>query len=150
MYLAAEANTIKGTTWCYLNNTRNWFSLWRSGKQKTPVIQGEVWVHLAFVECPRRPQTLIGGFIRRAWCQTLAGESRKRRLAVVAPGFWRHRVTLALRHQHQLPRTSREAGFSCLGTQRCVPVPAAKQETHEVPARGVCVCVCICVLVSSD
>lgn len=34
MYLAAEANTIKGTTWCYLNNTRNWFSLWRCWKTK--------------------------------------------------------------------------------------------------------------------
>lgn len=67
------------------------------------------------------------------WCQSEICENRTGRSVAIAPGVWRHWITLAMRHQHQLllppcQRASRGACFSCLGTQNVSPISRPNKE----------------------
>jgi len=62
-----------------------------------------------------------------------AGGNRTRRSVTAAPWLWRHQITLAMRHQHQLLLPcllTRLSGgrLQLFGYTKCVPLLQAKQE----------------------
>lgn len=73
-------------------------------------------------------QTIPDGLMSKL--NTVGG--RTERSLTIAPGIWRHWLTLAMRHQNQLLLpcllVSRGACFSCLGTQNVSPFSRPNKE----------------------
>lgn len=95
---------------------------------------GNVLVHLAFTMYHnlRISGKLISQFLWWSVKLNTVGENRTGRSVAIAPGVWRHWITLAMRHQHQLLLpclvASRGACFSCLGTQNVSPFSKPNKE----------------------
>lgn len=141
MYLDAEANTIKGTTWCYLNNTRNWFSLRRCWKIKDTCHPRRSLGASGIRRMPLKTADTVRRVYSESMMSNISSESRTRWLEVIAPGFWRHWITLALRHQNQMPRVLSGSVLAVRVHKDVSPFPQPNKK-HMRTEPGVCVHLC--------
>ncbi len=119
---------------------------------------GNVLVHLAFImyQNLRISEKLISQFLWWSVKLNTVGENRTGRSVAIAPGVWRHWITLAMRHQHQLLLpclvASRGGPASAVWVHKMCPPSLSQTRNTCGPSHGRQAAdqghVCICVLVA--